>query len=180
MNIKIENRATIKLPPGTIETIEDILKSIPQGHLRGLSKIVLVDLITSDNRTPIPADVQLPGIYHPRMGNIQAWCEVAMKTILPQANFIKRMTGRLNIKSNLAGVVFSLQAQHYCLTISHGIKKNNLEAAVRSNTEKYYETWREKQTGLRAKLFKPMRPYLDRWARNLSRKYEEEQRKKSV
>lgn len=180
MNIKIENRATIKLPTKTTEIIETILGSIPREHLRGLSKIVLVDLIQLNQRMPVPAETQLPGIYHPRVGNIQAWCEIAMKTILPQASFIKRLTGKLNYQANLAGVLFSLQAQHYCLTIAHGIRKNNLEAAVRTHTEKYYETWRENQTSFRARIFKPLRPYLDRWAKSLSRKYEEERRKKSA
>lgn len=178
--MKIENRSTVKMPQKTIEIIEGILKSIPVEHQRGLNKIVLVDYIIPDQRMPIPADTQLPGIYHPRMGNIQAWCEIALKAILPQTSFFKRLASRLNFKANLAGVLFSLQAQHYCLTISHGIRKNNLEAAVRTYTEKYYEVWRGNQNGFRARLFKPLRPYLDKWAKSLSKKYEVERKKKSA
>ena len=46
--------------------------------------------------------------------------------------------------------------------------------------EKYHGQWREKQGGWRARLFKPVQPYLDKWARKLKKRYDQEQRKQEA
>jgi hypothetical protein len=46
--------------------------------------------------------------------------------------------------------------------------------------EKYHQLWREQQGGWRAQLFKPLRPYLDRWARQLRKRYEAEQKRRQA
>src|ERR1041384_4681217 len=143
MPIKIENKSTLKLPAQTERVIQSALEIVPVEHLRGLSRIVLVDYIIPDSRISIPSISELPGLYHPRIGRDQPWIEIA------------------------AGVIFSLQAQHYYLTLSHGIKKHQYESAIRSYMEKYHDQWRERQGGWRSRLFKPIRPYLDKWARKL-------------
>ncbi|MFN7944466.1 MAG: hypothetical protein U0Z53_03875 [Blastocatellia bacterium] len=178
MSVKIENRASIKPPASTEKTIQGVLDAIPREHLRGLTRIVLVDAIAPDQRINLPAGTELPGLYHPKMGPYPPWCEIALGALLPRTGFFKRLAARLNFKANLAGILLSLQAQHYCLTIAHGVRKGQLEGAVRSYTEKYYETWRETQGGFRARLLRPLRPYLDRWARSLRKKYDAEQKKK--
>ncbi|HWQ35130.1 MAG TPA: hypothetical protein VNQ79_19955 [Blastocatellia bacterium] len=178
MTVKIENRASLKTPRNTEKILQAVLETIPREHLRGLTRIVLVDTIVPDQRISLPSGTELPGLYHPKMGGQAPWCEIAMGALLPNTGFFKRLAARLNYKSNLAGILLSLQAQHYCLTIAHGIRKGHLEGAVRSYTEKYYESWRESQGGLRARIFKPFRPWLDRWARSLRKKYEAEQKKK--
>ena len=179
MPIKIENKATIAPPKQTERVIQGALETVPREHLRGLARVVLVDRILPDSRFQIPTR-DLPGLYHPRIGSEQPWCEVALGVLLPQDGFFKRLAARLNYKANLAGVVFSLQAQHYHLTLSHGIKKHQYEGAIRSYMEKYHQVWREQQGGFRARLFKPLRPYLDRWARKLRARYEQEQKRKSA
>jgi hypothetical protein len=74
----------------------------------------------------------------------------------------------------LAQVLLSLVAQHYYLTLSKGIKKNQLEIECRKYVEKYFEKWRDQEGGLRVKLLKPFKPQLDRMAKRLAKRYREE------
>jgi len=179
MPIKVENKATIKAPKKTEETIQSVLDVIPKEHTRNLNKVVLVDKIAADPRIQIPNVSELPGLYHPRQGNVQPWCEIALGALLTTSEgFFKRLAARLNFKANLAYLVLSLQAQHYHLTLSHGIKKHQYEGAIRSYIDRYHEIWREKQAGWRAKLFKPIRPWLDKWARQLKKRYQQEQKQR--
>lgn len=180
MPIKIENKSNLKLPTQTERIIQSALDIVPVEHLRGLSRIVLVDYIIPDSRISIPSISELPGLYHPRIGRDQPWIEIAVSVLLPTQGFFKRLAARLNYKANLAGVIFSLQAQHYYLTLSHGIKKHQYEGAIRSYMEKYHDLWREQQGGWRSRLFKPFRPYLDKWARKLRTKYEAEQKRRQA
>jgi hypothetical protein len=180
MPIKIENQSSINTPKKTEETIQSVLEIVPREHLRGLSKVVLVDRIAPDSRMPIPNASELPGIYHPRQGNIQPWCEVALGTLLPNDGLFKRWAAKLNFKPNLAYLILTLQAQHYHLTLSHGIKKHQYEAAIRSYVEQHHKAWRERNSGWRGRLFKPFQPYLERWARSLRKRYDAEQKRKSA
>lgn len=179
MAIKIENQATITPPRQTEQIIQGAFEVIPREHLRGLQRVVLVDQIRPDVRVNIPGVDQLPGLYHPRLGPVQPWCEIALGVLLPRDKFFKRIASRLNYRANLVGLVLSLQAQHYHLTYSHGIKKRQYEGAIRAYVEKYHEAWRERHGGWRARLFKPLRPVLDRWARSLRKKYETAQKQRS-
>jgi hypothetical protein len=181
MSIKIENQASIKLPKKTDETIQSVLETVPKEHIRGLTRIVLVDRIIPDSRMPkgaVQNVTELPGLYHPRQGNQQPWAEIALLMLMPRDSFFKRIAGRMNYKPNLAYLVLSLQAQHYFLTLSHGIKKNQYEGAIRSYVEQYHKTWREKQSGWRGRLFKPVQPYIEKWVRSLRKKYNVEQKRK--
>ena len=90
---------------------------------------------------------------------------------------LKRLAAKLNYKPNLAYLVLSLQAQHFYLTLSHGIKKHQYEGAIRSYVEQYHKIWREKQSGWRGRLFKPLQPIIDRWARKLRKRYDEEKKR---
>jgi hypothetical protein len=178
MAVKIENKATIKLPKKTEETIQSVFDVVPKEHMRNLNKIVLVDRITPDSRIQLPnMNVSdLPGMYHPKQGTVQPWLEIALGALLTTSEgFFKRLAARLNFKANLAYLVLSLQAQHYYLTLSHGIKKHQYEGAIRSYIDRYHEIWRESQAGWRTKLFKPLRPWLDKWARQLKKRYQQEQ-----
>jgi hypothetical protein len=180
MPIKIENRSTIKLPGKTEETIQSVFEVIPKEHLRGLNKVVLVDKILPNSRIPPPNISDLPGMYHPKQGNIQPWHEIAVGTLLSADGWLKRIAARLNFKPQLALLILSLQAQHYHLTLSHGIKKHQYEGAIRSYTEKYHEVWRERQAGWRAKLFKPLRPLIEKWMRQLQKRQRAEQKRRSA
>jgi hypothetical protein len=86
----------------------------------------------------------------------------------------------LSLKSTLAQVVLSLVAQHYYMTLSKGIKKNQLETACRVYVEKHFEKWREKEGGLRVRLLKPFKPQLDKIARKLAKRYKEELQRKQA
>jgi len=181
MAIKIENKSTIKLPRKTEETIQSVFDVVPREHTRGLSKVVLVDRVIPDTRIQMPSNIsELPGIYHPKMGNAQPFCEIGIATLLAGDGWFKRLAARLNFRPSLAYLALSLQAQHYHLTLSHGIKKNQYEGAIRAYMDRYHKIWREKQAGWRAKLFKPIQPWLDKLARKLKKRYAAEQKRKSA
>lgn len=179
MAIKIENKSNLKLPSKTEETINSVLDCVPREHLRGLNRVVLVDRIVPDSRIQLPTATELPGLYHPRQGTSQPFFEIALNALLmPTEGFFKRIAARLNFKASLAYLTLSLQAQHYHFTLSHGLKKHQYEGAIRSYVEKHLEGWRESQGGWRVKLFKPLRPWLEKWSKKLKKRYEQEQKKK--
>lgn len=179
MAVKIENKSNLKLPSKTEETINKVLDCVPREHLRGLNRVVLVDRIVPDSRIQLPTATELPGLYHPRQGTSQPFFEIALNSLLmPTEGFFKRMAARLNFKASLAYLTLSLQAQHYHFTLSHGLKKHQYEGAIRSYVDKHLESWRESQSGWRVKLFKPLRPWLEKWSKKLKKRYEQEQKKK--
>lgn len=174
MALKIENQSSIELPKGTEEAIEKVLKHIPSEHLRGLEKVRLVDFIKHPQmKTATPIKGDLPGLYHPRMGNKNAWLEISTGALLkPTESWTNRWMAKSGFKGNIAGLLFSLVGQHYYLTLRHSVKKNNLEPQIRQYAEKNLKAWSEKQAAnsRRAKLFKPLRPYIERWAKWLNKK----------
>lgn len=169
MPIKIENLARTKLPRQTESDIEKALGLLPREHLRGIDRLRLVDAINDPRLRGLPTP--LPGLYHPRQGSQLAWIEIAVGTLLPQSSaFHKRLLPRLSFKNNLVALVFSLIGQHYYLTLRHSVKKGQLETAVRAYTEKYLRAFSEKEHTLRARIFRPLQPTLERWARSLHRR----------
>ncbi|HEY0077970.1 MAG TPA: hypothetical protein VGB73_04930 [Pyrinomonadaceae bacterium] len=179
MAIKIENQSTAKLPRQTEAQIEKMLSSLPREHLRGIDRLRLVDSI-NDPRLRVPQKTALPGLYHPRQGAQPAWIEISTDALLPRSKpLLKRLMPRLSFKGNLAAVVFSLVGQHYYLTLRHSVKRGQIEPAVRAYTEKYLRAWGTREHGLRARLFKPFQPTIERWARSLQRRAAAERKKAS-
>lgn len=176
MNVKVEDISTVKIKKPEAQ-VEKVLGLVPAEHLRGLTKIVFVDVIT-EPRISASQRATLPALYHPKVGGQMAWAEIATTVLLPRKKFTDRFMSRLTLKPNLAQVILSLLAQHYHFTIAKGTRKTELERACRVYAEKYFEKWRENQSGLRMKLTKPFRPTLDRWAKKLSKKYKKELDKK--
>jgi hypothetical protein len=78
--IKIENQAGIELPAYTEQHINKALGFLPIEHLRGLEKVKLVDFINDPRlrNLNVPMKGDLPGLYHPKAGNQQAWLEMSM------------------------------------------------------------------------------------------------------
>lgn len=172
MNVKIEHKSTVET--AKYETnIGKALNIIPTEHLRGLNKIVFVDQITEPRISQAQRET-LPALYHPKMGGQMAWAEIAMAVVKPKKRFPQNLFVLLTMKSNLAQIIFSLAAQHYYFTLAKGTKKNQLELACRSYTERFFEKWREQEGGWRVKLLKPFRPYLDKFAKRLASKYKAE------
>lgn len=176
MNVKIEVLSTNSIRD-LDRKVEKVLEVVPQEHLRGFSKIVVVDTIT-EPRLSATQRATLPALYHPKMGGQSAWAEISLAVLAPKEKFPKRLLTRLALKSNLAQVVLSLIAQHYQLTLSKGVKKSLLEPAIKSYVERHFEKWREREGGLRVRLLKPFKPQLDRFARKLAKKYKAELAKK--
>lgn len=173
--VRTENQATFVLPKDTDVHIAKVLDFIPTEHIRGLEKIRLVDFINDPRLknmdTPIKGD--LPGLYHPRQGNQAPWLEVSMGALLqPTEGFAKKWMAKTSFKGNMAGLIFSLVGQHYYLTLKHSVKRQNLEPQIRQYAEKNLRLWSEKQSvnSFRAKLFKPLRPAIERLAKWLNKK----------
>jgi hypothetical protein len=177
MAIKIENLSQTKLPRQTEQRLSKMLDCVPREHLRGIERVRLVDTISDPRVRGLQAN-QLPGLYHPRQGNQPAWLEISTGALLPSDRpFFKRLLPRLSFKGQLASVVFMLIGQHYHLTLRHSMKKDRLEPAVRAYTEKYLRIWGEREHNLRARLFRPLQPTFERWARTLQRRAAAERKK---
>lgn len=170
MPIKIESSTTVKLPRNTEDHLKRLLDCLPREHVRGIDRLRLVDSI-DDPRLRLRQASNLPGLYHPRQGTQPAWIEVSVQALLPQVKpFYRRLMPRLSFRANLAALLFSLVGQHYYLTLRHSVKKTQLEPAVRAYTEKHLRAWNEREHSLRARLFKPLQPRFERWARALQRR----------
>lgn len=180
--LKIEDNSTIDLPKGAREQIQKALDFLPIEHQRGLEKVKLVDFINDPRlkNLDVPMKGDLPGLYHPRVQNQGAWLELSMGALLqPTEGWAKRWMAKSSFKANLAGLIFSLVGQHYHFTLKHSVKKQNLEPQIRQYAEKNLREWSEQQNknSFRAKLFKPVRPYVERLARWLNKKAAQNQKK---
>jgi hypothetical protein len=173
--VRIENNASFPLPKDYEKTIRDVLDFLPLEQTRGIERIRLVDYINDPRvaKMDLPVKGDLPGLYHPRVQNNAPWFEISMGALLqPTEGFVKRFMAKSGFKGNLAGLLFSLVGQHYYLTLRHSVKKSGLEPQIRQYAEKNLRAWSEKQQegSIRAKIFKPFRPALERWARWLNKK----------
>lgn len=167
MPIKIENHSQAKVPLKAESTLRSILSYLPKEHTRGLEKFRFVDFIT-DSRVRARTSSQLPALYHPKQGSQLAWAEIAIGAIIPTSgSFFKKILPRLTFKSNLAAIIISLVGQHYYLTLRHSVKKGQLENNIRTYTEKQLKGWHEQNNKFRTRIFKPLQPYLEKWARSL-------------
>jgi hypothetical protein len=173
--LKVENQSTIQLPKGALEQIQKALDFLPIEHLRGLEKVKIVDFINDPRLKNIemPMKGDLPGLYHPKQGNQNAYLEMSMGALLqPTEGFAKRWMAKTSFKSNVAGLIFSLVGQHHYFTLKHSVKKQNLEPQIRQYAEKNLRAWSEQQNknSVRAKIFKPFQPMLERSAKWLNKK----------
>lgn len=173
--IRIENGSTFALPKDSEANIKKILDFLPIEQYRGVERIKLVDFINDPRlkNMDVPLKGDLPGLYHPRAGNQAPWFEMSMGALLqPTEGFVKKYMAKSAFKGNLAGLLFSLVGQHYYLTQRHSVRRSSLEPQIRQYAEKNLKNWSETQTtgSFRAKLFKPFRPALERWAKWLNKK----------
>jgi len=176
--IKIENQYEGKLPKNTIALIEKAFDSLPREHTRGIERIRLVEFISEPRLKGQMQMSELPGLYHPRQGPKGSWLEIAIGVLLPGDKPIhKRVIPRLSFKGNIAAVLFSLVGQHYHLTLRHSVKRSQVEPAVRLYTEKQLKAWNEKQHTIRARIFKPIQPTLERWGKSLQKRAAQEKKK---
>ena len=183
VKLRIENASSLDMPKGGEETIRQVIDYVPIEQLRGLERVKLVDFINDPRlkNVDVPMKGDLPGLYHPKVGNQNAWFEIAMGALLqPTEGFAKRWMAKTSFKANMAGLLFSLIGQHYYLTLRHSVKKQNLEPQIRQYTEKNLRAWSEEQNknSFRAKLFKPIRPFVERMAKWLNKKAAKAQKTK--
>jgi hypothetical protein len=169
MPVRIENQSTIQLADLEAQ-IDKVLDCVPVEHLRGFGRIRVVDRI-SDPRLPKAQSEILPVLYHPRLpGTPSAFGEIALAVVFPAESFFKRLMRRANRKPIVAELVLSLVAQHYLFTLTSRKKKGGeIERAARDYVQKYFKVWRDRQSGLRARLFKPLVPFVERWQKSLRR-----------
>ena len=103
--------------------------------------------------------------------------EVAVNVLLPMENLLQKNRSRLSFKSTWWRSVISLVGQHYHLTLRHSLKKTQLEPAIRSYTEKQLKLWNERKHSFRARLFKPLQPTFEKWAKGLQKRAAAEKKK---
>jgi hypothetical protein len=176
--IRIENQYEGNLPKGSLQTVEDAFNSLPREHTRGIERIRLVPFISDPRIKSAIQATELPGLYHPKQGPKGPWLEIAVNVLYPvDKPFHKRIVSRLSFKSNLVALVISLVAQHYHMTLRHSLKKTQLEPAIRSYTEKQLKLWNERKHSFRARLFKPLQPTFERWAKSLQKRAAAEKKK---
>lgn len=173
--VRIENTASFPLPKDYQTSINKVLDFLPLEQTRGVERIKLVDYINDPRlkNMDVPLKGDLPGLYHPRVQHSAPWFEMSMGALLqPTEGFVKKFMAKSSFKGNLAGLLFSLVGQHYYLTLRHSVKKTGLEPQIRQYAEKNLKAWSEKQAegSIRAKIFKPFRPVLERWAKWLNKK----------
>jgi hypothetical protein len=179
MAIKIENKSTIKLNFDKLtHHINSVLDTVPPAHLRGISKIILVDRVEEPRLDPAQR-AELPGLYHPKMPGSLPWLEMALLTLRTDTTWYKRLGRRLGFKANVTTTLLSLVAQHYYLTLSHGVKRSQIEPAIRAYVEKQVTVYAQSRKGIRAALLKPLRPVLERFGRWLQKRYREELKKQA-
>lgn len=173
--VRIENTASFPLPKDYEAHINKVLDFLPLEQTRGVERIKLVDYINDPRlkNMDVPLKGDLPGLYHPRVQHSAPWFEMSMGALLqPTEGFVKKFMAKSSFKGNMAGLLFSLVGQHYYLTLRHSVKKTGLEPQIRQYAEKNLKAWSEKQAegSVRAKIFKPFRPILERWAKWLNKK----------
>jgi hypothetical protein len=179
MPVKIENRSTVVIADLEAQ-IEKVLDCVPVEHLRGFGRLRVVDRI-EDPRLPRAQTEMLPILYHPRIpGTPSAFGEIALAVVFPAESFLKRMVRKANRKPIVAELVLTIVAQHYLFTLTSRKKKGGeIERAAREYVQKYFKVWRDRQSGLRARIFKPFVPMIERWQKSL-RRAEASRRKKAA
>ncbi|MBX7219581.1 MAG: hypothetical protein K1Y36_06525 [Blastocatellia bacterium] len=177
MKIKVEVVSTRKIRLNLEQVIQSVLDALPPEHVRGISKVVVVDKIEEPLIARELRD-KLPYLYHPRQPSHSAWFELALGPFFEQKGVFQRLAARMNLKTNLASAVLALAGQHYHITLKHGVKKQQFESAVRQYIEKYFVVWRDRQAGWRKRLMKPLLPYADRFGKWLAKEYQRQQRAK--
>lgn len=177
--LKIEDRQDTPSTRGTFNIIESALDCVPKEHLSGLSRLVIVDTI-DNSRQLSHTDQNLPGLYHPRYSGSLAWMEVAPNILIPQSLPLhKRFFQRFAFKSNLAATIFMLVGQHYFLSLRHSVKKSQIEGLVRAYVQERMKEWWARRNRIRARIFRPLQPTLERWNKSLRKRGKLEMRKKT-
>src|SRR4029079_555087 len=131
MPIKVEDRSSIKIPK-IEEQINLVIDCVPVEHLRGFTRIVLVDTI-EDAPLPREQTEKLPALYRPKTpGMSSAFGEIAVSILVPKANPLKRLGARAQLRAIVAQRVLTLVAQHYLITLKSGKKRGGeIERAAR-------------------------------------------------
>ena len=97
--LKIENQSSLELPKNALEDIRKILAYLPIEHQRGLEKVKLVDFIKHPQmKTDTPIKGDLPGLYHPKAGNQNAYLEVSTGALVTaDRRFCQTLDGEIGI-----------------------------------------------------------------------------------
>lgn len=167
---KVDVSSSLKLPAKTLDKLNAVLSSLPPDHTLGIDRVKLVDTIDEPRLTPAQR-ASLPGLYHPRQGTQRARLDINVRLLLnPEQKFTKRLLSRAAFYNNLSAVAVSLVGQHYFLTYKHSMKKGAIEQAVRNYTTTHLKRINASENRLRTRLFAPLQPTLERWARALNRR----------
>ena len=121
MTVKIENRLSKKVPLFNIERrIKDLIKVVPQGHLIGLRKIIIVDTLLDKQAKNALA------IYRKKNNNDLASIEISFNSLfqgMPKVLFWVPFVA----KFTLAAALYHEIGHHYHYSFKHGINKKKKE-----------------------------------------------------
>lgn len=186
--IKIVKETEIELPKGTEEHIHELLNYLPAEHRRGIEQLKLVDFIDESGMKDAKGDYNdnLPYMYFPkiqtkvpnRSGRVEAInkparMELSMMVLLkPLGKITERWMAKSSFKSSLASAIFVMVGQHYYMTLRHSVKKQNLQPKIQRYAQENLKKWSDEQTekSWRGRLFKPLRPLMERWAKWLNKR----------
>ena len=189
--VKIVRDTEVEVPDHTEDKIREILDFLPAEHIRGIDRIILVDFIDDTGLQEYKGDYRdnLPYSYFPaikgkvpsRSGRVEsinkpARMEISMmKLINPLGKFHERWMAKSSFNSSLASALFVMVGQHYYLTLQRATKKQDqakLQTQIQRYAEQNLKKWGEEQSdkSWRGRLFKPIRPYMERWARWLNKR----------
>jgi hypothetical protein len=170
--MKVENLSTYKTKINFEELVATVIDALPKNHTSGISKVVFVDRIKDKAIAPDMRE-KLPILYHPKTPGTMAWLEVALGPMLEAEGFWRKFAAKRGLRTNLMQSLVALIGQHYHLNFSHGMKKNQFEPAIRSYLEKGLKSIQEKDTSFRARLMKPVIPYLERFGKWMAKQQRE-------
>src|SRR5260370_41742441 len=109
MNVKIEIASSSSIKDLN-RKVEKILDVVPAEHLRGLSKIVVVDAIT-EPRLSATQRATLPALDHPKMAGQSAWAEALFNVLAARGNVPKRVLTKIAPEANRGPGVLAVSPQ---------------------------------------------------------------------
>ena len=114
------------------KVIDQIMKKIPIGDLKGISHIYVTDLPKKDGNKPKTNS----GAYSQKFKGTPAYIEIYLKNLFRHIKGTESMNLMLPIQSQgLAHVLFHEVGHHVKHTKSHGIKKSKNESFAESYAE---------------------------------------------
>lgn len=181
MAVKIENHSSLELPKGWEDIINEAFDYVPREDVRGVDRVVLVDFIKVNDARIKEAKPKgdTPALFHPREQHKSPWFEISAAALLmPTENWSKKMLAKKTFRFNLTRLVFLLAGYNSQLLPAQLArqrqppKPEQIQARAAQYGEKKFAEWQKENVkpNWQTKLFGPLRPFVERWAKSLNEK----------